>query len=54
MMNTPAPESSDTTLTGIPRSLAPCFQEYDLDQANEALLDLKEDRVRGSAVLRVS
>ena len=29
-------------------------QEYDLEQANEALLDLKEDRVRGSAVLRVS
>jgi propanol-preferring alcohol dehydrogenase len=29
-------------------------QEYDLAQANEALLDLKEDRVRGSAVLRVS
>jgi propanol-preferring alcohol dehydrogenase len=28
-------------------------QEYDLVQANEALLDLKEDRVRGSAVLRV-
>ena len=25
-------------------------QEYDLEQANEALLDLKEDRVRGSAV----
>ena len=29
-------------------------QEYDLADANEALLDLKEDRVRGSAVLRVS
>lgn len=29
-------------------------QEYELEQANEALLDLKEDRVRGSAVLRVS
>jgi len=29
-------------------------QEYDLEQANEALLDLKEDRVRGSAVLRVA
>jgi propanol-preferring alcohol dehydrogenase len=29
-------------------------QVYDLEQANEALLDLKEDRVRGSAVLRVS
>ena len=29
-------------------------QEYDLAQANEALLDLKEDRVRGSAVLRVA
>jgi propanol-preferring alcohol dehydrogenase len=28
-------------------------QEYDLEQANEALVDLKEDRVRGSAVLRV-
>jgi len=28
-------------------------QEYDLEQANQALLDLKEDRVRGSAVLRV-
>ena len=28
-------------------------QEYALEQANEALLDLKEDRVRGSAVLRV-
>ncbi len=28
-------------------------QEYDLEQANEALLDLKEDRVRGSAVLRI-
>ena len=28
-------------------------QEYDLEQANEALIDLKEDRVRGSAVLRV-
>ena len=28
-------------------------QEYELEQANEALLDLKEDRVRGSAVLRV-
>ena len=28
-------------------------QEYDLEQASEALLDLKEDRVRGSAVLRV-
>jgi propanol-preferring alcohol dehydrogenase len=28
-------------------------QEYRLGQANEALLDLKEDRVRGSAVLRV-
>jgi propanol-preferring alcohol dehydrogenase len=29
-------------------------QEYDLEQANEALRDLKEDRVRGSAVLRVA
>jgi len=29
-------------------------QEYPLERANEALLDLKEDRVRGSAVLRVS
>ena len=29
-------------------------QEYDLEQANEALLNLKEDRVRGSAVLRVT
>ena len=29
-------------------------QEYDLEQANEALLDIKEDRVRGSAVLRVA
>ena len=29
-------------------------QEYGLEQANEALLDLKEDRVRGSAVLRVA
>jgi len=29
-------------------------QEYDLEQANEALLDLKQDRVRGSAVLRVA
>jgi propanol-preferring alcohol dehydrogenase len=29
-------------------------QEYALEQANEALLDLKEDRVRGSAVLRVT
>ena len=29
-------------------------QVYDLEQANEALLDLKEDRVRGSAVLRVA
>ena len=29
-------------------------QVYGLEQANEALLDLKEDRVRGSAVLRVS
>ena len=29
-------------------------QEYALVQANEALLDLKEDRVRGSAVLRVA
>jgi alcohol dehydrogenase, propanol-preferring len=29
-------------------------QEYTLEQANEALLDLKEDRVRGSAVLRVA
>jgi len=28
-------------------------QEYPLELANEALLDLKEDRVRGSAVLRV-
>ena len=28
-------------------------QVYDLEQANEALLDLKEDRVRGSAVLRI-
>jgi propanol-preferring alcohol dehydrogenase len=28
--------------------------EYDLEQANEALLGLKEDRVRGSAVLRVA
>ena len=28
-------------------------QEYALEDANEALLDLKEDRVRGSAVLRV-
>ncbi len=28
-------------------------QEYDLERANEALIDLKEDRVRGSAVLRV-
>ena len=28
-------------------------QGYDLEQANEALIDLKEDRVRGSAVLRV-
>ena len=27
-------------------------QEYGLEQANEALLDLKEDRVRGSAVLQ--
>jgi len=29
-------------------------QGYDLEQANEALLDLKQDRVRGSAVLRVA
>ena len=29
-------------------------QEYPLEQANQALLDLKEDRVRGSAVLRVA
>ena len=29
-------------------------QEYDLERANEALHDLKEDRVRGSAVLRVT
>ena len=29
-------------------------QEYGLEQANEALLDLKEDLVRGSAVLRVA
>jgi alcohol dehydrogenase, propanol-preferring len=29
-------------------------QEYELEQANGALLDLKEDRVRGSAVLRVA
>ncbi len=29
-------------------------QEYGLEQANQALLDLKEDRVRGSAVLRVA
>jgi propanol-preferring alcohol dehydrogenase len=29
-------------------------QEYRLEQANEALLDLKEDRVRGSAVLKVA
>ncbi len=29
-------------------------QEYDLEQANEALLDLEEARVRGSAVLRVA
>jgi alcohol dehydrogenase, propanol-preferring len=29
-------------------------QEYPLERANEALRDLKEDRVRGSAVLRVS
>ena len=29
-------------------------QEYGLEQANEALLDLKKDRVRGSAVLRVA
>ncbi len=29
-------------------------QEYELEQANEALRDLKEDRVRGSAVLRVA
>ena len=29
-------------------------QEYGLEQANEALLDLREDRVRGSAVLRVA
>jgi propanol-preferring alcohol dehydrogenase len=29
-------------------------QEYGLEQANEALLDLKEGRVRGSAVLRVA
>jgi alcohol dehydrogenase, propanol-preferring len=29
-------------------------QEYELEQANEALLDLKQDRVRGSAVLRVA
>jgi alcohol dehydrogenase, propanol-preferring len=28
-------------------------QVYGLEQANEALLDIKEDRVRGSAVLRV-
>ena len=29
-------------------------REYDLEQANEALLDLKEDRVCGSAVLRIA
>jgi alcohol dehydrogenase, propanol-preferring len=29
-------------------------QEYELEQASRALLDLKEDRVRGSAVLRVA
>jgi propanol-preferring alcohol dehydrogenase len=29
-------------------------REYDLEDANEALLDLKQDRVRGSAVLRVA
>jgi propanol-preferring alcohol dehydrogenase len=34
--------------------IASRVQEYELEQANEALLDLKEDRVRGSAVLRVA
>ncbi len=34
--------------------IASRVQEYALEQANEALLDLKEDRVRGSAVLRVA
>lgn len=29
-------------------------QEYPLEHANDALLDLKEDRVRGSAVIRVT
>ena len=29
-------------------------QAYGLEQANEALLDLREDRVGGSAVLRVA
>lgn len=29
-------------------------QEYELEQANEALLDLKEGKVRGSAVLKVA
>jgi propanol-preferring alcohol dehydrogenase len=29
-------------------------QEYELEQANDALLDLKEGRVTGSAVLRVA
>jgi len=34
--------------------LKPEVQEYPLEQANQALLDLKQRRIRGAKVLRVS
>jgi propanol-preferring alcohol dehydrogenase len=34
--------------------LRPAVEEYPLAEANRALLDLKQHRVRGAKVLRVS
>jgi propanol-preferring alcohol dehydrogenase len=35
-------------------NLRPEYQEYDLEDANRALLEMKQGQIRGAKVLRVS
>jgi propanol-preferring alcohol dehydrogenase len=34
--------------------IKPEFQEFELKQANEALLEMKQGKIRGAKVLRIS
>jgi propanol-preferring alcohol dehydrogenase len=34
--------------------IIPEYQEYDLEKANKALLELKQRKIRGAKVLRIS